>query len=178
MATLRDGLGFDEMNDAGDPGSKVAQIWITGSITSQDNITAVANLHGTNVSGVGSVFGGRVVSTNLITGGTNISGVGSIFGARVFDRGTTVRMPATAAGAGSPVNYSIQQITFFGSGATDGGSKAWIVFPEAYGAAPSVVLGPGSGALGTDFGLITVVAGSFQVESSAASRNFRWISVG
>ena len=35
MATLKDGLGFEELGDAVDTGSKVAQLFITGSVTAQ-----------------------------------------------------------------------------------------------------------------------------------------------
>jgi len=45
MATLVDGMGGEELGDAGDPGSKVSQLFITGSVTAQaglrDNLSQV-----------------------------------------------------------------------------------------------------------------------------------------
>ena len=61
MATLVDGLGFEEMGDAGDTGSKPVQIWITGSIVTQSNLQV-----GGNVSGAGNAqFGASISGTKI-----------------------------------------------------------------------------------------------------------------
>lgn len=66
MATLVDGLGFEELGDAGDTGSKVAQLWITGSVTAEDQIS------GLNIFGTGSVTDGdgRVRASAIGSPGT------------------------------------------------------------------------------------------------------------
>ena len=53
MGTLNDGLGFEELGGTGDTGSKVSQLWITGSVTSQSQIS------GLNVFAAGSVTDGN-----------------------------------------------------------------------------------------------------------------------
>jgi len=171
MATMRDALGFEELADVSDTGSKVSQLWITGSITSQSVIQSA-----TNFSGVGSVFAGRVQSTALITSDTNVSGVGSIFGGLVLEGGL-YRPQRFADGAGSPTSY-VQRLVFTGSGATGAGSTATIVFTTAFGTAPNILITPGSGSLGTSFGVVSFSTGSFTCESSTASKNFNWSAVG
>ena len=58
MTTLVDGLGGEELGDAGDPGSKASQLWITGSVTADSQIS------GLNLFAGGSVVGTRVENTN------------------------------------------------------------------------------------------------------------------
>ena len=78
MATMVDGIGFEELGDVSDAGSKVAQIWITGSITTQSNLTA---------GGVGSVTGvftGSQIGDRLGTiRPVGIDNATAIFGYRV-----------------------------------------------------------------------------------------------
>ncbi len=77
MATIVDGLGGEELGDAGpggDVGSKVSAIWITGSVTTQSKVIAgdtgsfFGDVHGPNIWGTTSVSG-------LSIAGDTISGV-------------------------------------------------------------------------------------------------------
>ena len=190
MATLKDGLGFEEL---GELGSQVASLWATGSLTAQSVIQTATNFSGvgslfagrvqstalitgdTNISGVGSIFGGRVLSTALMVSNTNISGVGSVFGGRILDAG--LYQPARTALTGSPSTF-VQVLIQTSSGVTTAGSTLTVSFPTAFSVAPIVVVGPGSGAMGTTFGIISWSTGSFTIESSAASKNVHWYAVG
>lgn len=78
MTTLVDGLGFEELGDAGDTGSKPSQLWITGSIVSQSDIQA-----GGNISGTGSVVGGIIHTANGALNSSIISQAANVFGMTV-----------------------------------------------------------------------------------------------
>lgn len=68
MATLRDGLGFEELGDVGDPAEKTAQLFLTGSVT------AGAQISGLNIFAQFSGLAPRIVGTNVI-GTTDVSGL-------------------------------------------------------------------------------------------------------
>lgn len=184
MSSLKDALGFEENLPSGLAATN--QGYFTGSVTAESyfsglNAFIAGSVQCDKVLGDVQVTGLNIFATSGVTARTldasvNISGTGSVFGG-VIAEGGTHRPPRTAPGAGSPTSFA-QQMIFTGSGATDGGSKAWIVFSTAYTAAPEVLVTPGSGALGTSFGLIAIDNGSFGVESSTASKNFQWYSFG
>ncbi len=85
MATLVDGLGNEELGDAGDPGSKVAQLFITGSVVAPE-IIGTTRISGLNVLAQGSVIGGVLndadgaVKTVLISQAANIAGMTVVAG--------------------------------------------------------------------------------------------------
>ena len=58
MATLVDGLGQEELGGTGDTGSKVSQLWITGSVRTEGGLFTGDNVSGTNANITGSVFDG------------------------------------------------------------------------------------------------------------------------
>ncbi len=157
---LVDGLGFEEMNQAG---SQVANIWLTGSFTSQDQIS------GANVYGGTSVQSANVIGT--VMSGGNVAVAGSMnsqgFGVPLIE------------GIGSPssvVNFRMVA----GSGATGAGSNAWFTFPTAFSAAPvAVMINNAETAADAAFAPAgSWAAGSFYAETNSASQDVSYIAIG
>ena len=111
MARLVDGLGFEELGQAG---SQVASLWMTGSLVAQSSISganiystgevhgAVVNANagsfvvsGTDVASKGTITAPNISGTTAIKGTagtiTNITGTGSVaYGNADFDTGSVV----------------------------------------------------------------------------------------
>lgn len=94
MATLRDGLGFDELNDDSDTAQKTAQLNITGSVT------AGAQVSGLNLFAAGSAMGGTVRDSLGRIRSAVRSHAGSDYG--LFVQAGSV---ATAAGSGGTIEF-------------------------------------------------------------------------
>lgn len=75
--SLRDGLGYEEIGQAG---SQVSNIWVTGSVYSESNIS------GANIYGTTAVQGVNVIGTTHVSG-LNVWGTGSIQAPKIV--GTT-----------------------------------------------------------------------------------------
>ena len=74
MTNIIDGLGGEEMNQ---PGSQVSQIWITGSLTSDSQIS------GANVYGGTAVEGVAVSNTDGLLKSVAIGSPSSVYGASI-----------------------------------------------------------------------------------------------
>ena len=150
MSSIRDGLGGEELQVSGlQAGGVNINPYFTGSITSESTI-AGSVLRASNVSG--ATFSG----TDFVNGEGELQSV--------------------SIGSGTAVYGAKIQA---GSGALSAGSNAWIDFPVAYGANPSVNtqdMTTAEQALFVVVGSLNV--GSFYVEGATASDEFSWISVG
>ena len=102
MATLVDGLGFEELGDAGDPGSKVATLFLTGSITTQSDV----NVAGT-ISGAGNSFATDVVGTTSVSGLNVLAQASGTFG-RVVDVSGAMFSISTGSSTLAPHGVRIQ----------------------------------------------------------------------
>ena len=69
MATLNDGLGFEELGGVGDAGSKASQIWITGSITSESIIQDADGVLSSTSIGSPGAFGAKIQAGSYVTDG-------------------------------------------------------------------------------------------------------------
>jgi len=78
LRSTRDGMGYEELAQ---PGSQVADVWLTGSVTTESNITAGGDISGANV------YAGTSVQTPTITA-TTLSGT-NVF-AKTLAQGATV----------------------------------------------------------------------------------------
>lgn len=99
MAGLIDGLGYEELGDAtgtGDTGSKVAALWVTGSVTSESQIS------GLNVFATGSVAGARINDSNGPIFSVSV-GSPATYGLKI-QAGSIV----TAAGSGATIVFGTQ----------------------------------------------------------------------
>lgn len=109
--------------------------------------------------------------------GTTLSGNTTQVGTEQIGRAETATDFAPVS-SGSPA--AIGRSVYLGDSATGAGSAAWIVFPGiTFAAAPRVVLQNNQAAGVTFFvpaGSLT--AGSFYVQSSAASASFTYIAIG
>lgn len=124
MATLTDGLGFEELGDASDTGSKVSQIFITGSITTDSQVS------GLNVYATGSVVSERILGTNVI-GTADISGL-DVYGqgSGTFGRVTNADGALLPISAGSPSVYG--QTMQAGSTTTNAAGVGSVIFGRAF----------------------------------------------
>lgn len=106
MATLTDGLGFEELGDASDSAQKTSQLNITGSVVAGGIISAVGNISSaSDISGAAFVYGQDVVGTDSVSGlnmfaqhsglaprlvGANVIGTTDISGLDVYAQGSVV----------------------------------------------------------------------------------------
>ena len=179
MANLIDGIGNEELNQ---PGSQVAQLWLTGSVIA-DGIISGANIYSTaDIKGV-SVYGTTVVSGATVKGttiiGENVYGTTTVSGATV--KGTTVNnangtLQSTSIGSNTAVYGAKIQA---GSGVL-ASSSAWIVYPIAFTAKPVVIASAAEGNVGsyTAVPLANISVGSFQASGGAPVGQFSWVAVG
>lgn len=154
MATLVDGLGYDELGDSGDPGSKVTQLWITGSVVTQSDVNVAGNISGAGTLDIGgaavvdslnnddgivesNIIGSPAVYSSLVQAGFTgplVAATGSaVFGKAFTNRGYVVTVsPATPVvdGIGSIVPQVTSGITHATTGCTiigqSGASYHWI----------------------------------------------------
>lgn len=94
MATLADGLGFEELGGPGDTGSKASQIWITGSIISQDRISGLSLQSATSVSGTDLNVSATGSFANVRLG-DSLVGVGSVTDGDGRVRSSAIGSPGT-----------------------------------------------------------------------------------
>lgn len=125
MATLVDGLGHEELGDAGDPGSKASQIWVTGSVTSEDqisgaNIYAQGDIHGEDIVGDTTVSGAKVYGTTMVESLV-------VSGAEVREANGLVY--SASMGAAETFGGKIKA----GSLVTAAGSSIFLAFPTSFG---------------------------------------------
>lgn len=150
MATLRDGLGGEELGDVVDAGSKVNTLWITGSITTEDQIS-----------------GANIYSTGTLNGATgSINDIVNAEGA----------VESVSTGSKTAVYGNKIQA---GSGTLSAGSNDWIVYPNAYVGTPIVVAidtTTADKALLLPIGSMDI--GSAYIEGPTAADEYTWIAVG
>ena len=151
MATLRDGLGGEELGDAVDAGSKVNQLWITGSVTSESQISGANVYANTNVE-CSNILGTTGSISDLVNteGELQSVSVETTFGARIQTGSGT--LSSNVLWVTYPVEYTVNPM----------------VFVEGMTSATDIVRVQG-GQTGT---------GSFAVSGAGATDEFSWISVG
>ena len=127
MATLNDGLGFEEVAPASGTTLPAQSIYALGSITATNQIS------GLNIFATGSATSGRVLGATIISG-AQIFGTGSVTGERVTDANGRI----FSVSNGSPGLFG--NIIQAGSIATGAGSTGTATFRTNYATANSYVV--------------------------------------
>lgn len=81
--------------------------------------------------------------------------------------------------SGSPA--AVGRCVYAGTGATGGGSDAWVLFPGiTFAAAPTAIVPANAQAAGVTFFIPngSIAVGSFYIQSSAASASFTYLAIG
>ena len=181
MAGLRDGMGFEEVDQT---------------------VTSTATLSGTNVYGATSVRSVTVFGTTALSGatlfvttgsisgdvraddiyGVTISGATSIRGANIISAGSVVNSVGTlqATGVGSPTTFG--KVVQAGSATVGAGSTVYVTFGTVFGSKPYVTasyrdFNAGGDIVGTVTGSNSSVSGVLIV-APTASKDVDWIAVG
>lgn len=186
MAGIVDGLGFEEIGQAG---SQPSQIWVTGSIVSQSNFSGVnvyattsvqsASISGTNLYAQtliegDTILGDVAVSGLVISGGATRLGV--ITATSFADATGSVR----GANLGSPTLY--RAFVQAGSFATSAGSAATVLFGKQFATADyAIAISPlnfyaGAGSIAAYASGTRNVSGCEAV--GAASASYDYVAVG
>ena len=136
MAGIVDGLGFEEIGQAG---SQVAAVWITGSVISQSNISGV-NVYATTQMQTATFSGTNIYAQTLIRGdtllgdvavsGLVISGGGTRVGAIICTSATNTSGLLTSVNVGSPTTFG--GVIQAGSFDTAAGSGGTILFGKPF----------------------------------------------
>lgn len=146
MAGLVDGLGFEEIGQAG---SQPSAIWVTGSIVTESVISgtdlAAANTISGGTAGIrtaGSItaLGGLIVSKAI--SGQNIDIAGSAVAKVIEDsRGavTSVAMASGNAYGHDAAAGTYGQIVQAGVVTISAGSECWAIFPKRFGGSYVIV---------------------------------------
>jgi hypothetical protein len=168
MATIVDGLGFEELGGPGDTGSKsLAQLWITGSVVSQSRITAADT-----ISGAADIYGAPVIGVTYVSG-ANVYGTGSVVGGRINDGNGAL----FSNNVGSPASYSAKVQA--GVVTTAGGSGGTIEFGTQFASTAYHVAFSVSGAASA---ILPTVSGAKNVSGceviGAASTTYDYIAAG
>lgn len=168
---LKDGLGGEEIQTGSEANMYTQHAYVTGSVTA-----ANVNVLG-SIACVGVVSGAaNATFPNIIT--TTASKIPLISGNVVAIAGSVVAAGKTLSpiGAGSPTNTWGQWIQA-GSNQTGAGSNVWVVFPTAFTVQPKAVL---ASSAETNEALLVKAwgVGSFNIETTGASKDFTWIAVG
>ncbi len=186
MAGIVDGLGFEEIGQAG---SQVAAVWITGSIVSQNDISGVnvyattaiqtATFSGTNIYAQTLIQGDTLLG-DVVTSGLVISGgaarLGIVTATSFADATGSVR----GANLGSPTLY--RAFVQAGSFATSAGSAATVLFGKQFSTADyAIAISPlnfyaGAGSVAPYASGTRNVSGCEAV--GAASTSYDYVAVG
>ena len=169
MASLRDGLGGEELTPSGieASGAVLVHPYFAGSVTSMDSFSGANVYSTTNVIGE-NVYGDTVVSGALMKA-TTISGTNIVNSQGV--------LKSVLVGSGTAYNYGafIQA----GSGVL-ASNKVWVVYPVAYAGKPTIVCTSAVSGINPAIWVFTgsITAGSFCAVGSDPAGNFNWLSVG
>lgn len=121
-----DGMGFEEMNQTG---SQTANVWLSGSITTQEGIQTAGDISGAGALSIGAVTAsqlksiGSVVDANGAVLGTSIENASELYGYRV--KAGSLTMGNSVSGL---VNFKTPFTTatyFLVAGAREYGAPQW-----------------------------------------------------
>ena len=178
MAGLREGLGFEELPGATgeDVGSKISQLWITGSIKTDSELVVLGSAQvGGSISGASHLVAEYVYST------ADISGAGIIYGDQVTDTSGLLQSIVSNSGTQFTINTpTCGAWVQHGVVETPAGSEEILLFDQKFtnGSDYSITFSPRDSAtvasvttsgLRTDSG-VTVIG--------AASTKYDWIAIG
>ena len=153
MTTLVDGLGYEELGDSGDTGSKVSQLWLTGSVTSQSNLQAAGN----------------------------ISGATNIYGQNVYNESGALTTVFLESGAYTRATQAYGGKIKVGNLTTSAASGATIVFVDPF-AAGSYAIFFSPAAVSADPAVPAFTSGALRASGcaviGAASISYNWLAVG
>jgi len=147
---IRDGLGFEEVNQA----------------------SSTALISGTNV------YAKTAVHADTIRGDTTVSGTTTAFGNAVVTGSVVANSKVLSSiGTGSPTTWGM--LVQGGSAATGTGSNAWVAFGTAFSSTPTSVVAT-QAETKEDILVTagSINAGSFYVETTSASQTFTWLALG
>lgn len=167
MAGMVDGLGFEELGQAG---SQVASLFMTGSITTQSNV---------NVAG--TISGAGTINSSIYSGG-NVFSNEYVIGSGVEDRRGTITSTVLASGA--RVDYDATTyagLAQAGYVTMSAGSEVWVELPHAFAGSYVVTANQyeKTGACGSTNASVSgcLYTGSFCLVGQA-SAEYAWIAVG
>ena len=166
MAGIVDGLGFEELGQAG---SQISQLWLTGSVTSESQISG-ANVYATTLVQADTIKGDVAVSGLVISGGNAL--ITGYSGTNINN--TDGELQSIAIGSGTST-FGAKMVA--GSGNVGVDSGAYISFNTAFAGVPAVLITQRESAdKVVTAGSISV--GSFYAESPNASDAFSWAAIG
>lgn len=180
MATLKDGLGGEEVGPSGLEwsGTAVMSAYYVGSITAVDQISG-ANIYSTaDVIGE-SVYGDTVVSGVTVKGttlrGTVVSGV--TFSGGTIHQASRGKIESIITSSGTSTTLRYGNLLQAGSG-TLSSNGVWVPFGRNFTGSPIVTVTNLTFQSGLVVPVGSIGPGSFYCSGQTASDEFSWMAVG